>query len=59
MSAEERIAQLEREMSFVARLIFLREAGHATPEEITRLREIAGRVRRGTSVLVDPHNATP
>jgi hypothetical protein len=46
MTAEERIALLERDVAFLARHLALREAGHATAAEYERLREIADRYPR-------------
>jgi hypothetical protein len=48
MTAEERSAllELERDVAVLARHLALREAGHATPAEYERLREIADRYPR-------------
>ena len=61
MSVEDRIAELTRDISFLARHMKLREVGHATPREYGRLQEIADRVPRETASisLTSPENRTP
>lgn len=43
LSVEERLAQLESDLSFVVRFLSLHEKGHATPADYGRLREIKDR----------------